>query len=317
MTEDLGTTGQRFAALEERIVTLEARLLAPPAVAGATTDASLSESVSAYAERHFGAGVCHVDHDACRAEQRGSAGRAAQGPCVRGVVDLVTPSADDQHAAERGTPAADAEVTASEGGDTARADSAAAGIREAVDMLVKADAHERVAAACDPYDSVRRASLGYEAKRLRRDAEARIEALSEWLLLETSAADHMRARVDEARAERDAAIAKVEAMRRGAQGMEAERDAMRHELASMRAELERERVRRKAAEDALALVAASCGKPSVQAAKRGLVFGAHVRHPGSDERLGMVTGFDEDGDPLVNGVAYYAEDIVLDTEATT
>lgn len=49
-----------------------------------------------------------------------------QGPCERGVVDLVAASADDQHAAERGTPAAGAEVTASEGGDTARADSVVA-----------------------------------------------------------------------------------------------------------------------------------------------------------------------------------------------
>ena len=131
--EQLGTTGQRFAALEERIAALEARLLAPPAGAWTPSPESVAVFTGGYVspsdvsdETRARLAACHVDHDACSAEQRGSAGRAAQGPCVRGVVDLVTPSADDQHAAERGTSSAGAEVTASEGGDTARADSAIA-----------------------------------------------------------------------------------------------------------------------------------------------------------------------------------------------
>lgn len=251
----LGTTGQRFAALEARIAALEARLLAPPAVAGTPSPESVAVFPGGFVPAHdvsdevrASLRACNVDHDTCSAEQRSGTGRAAQGTCVRGVVDLVAASADDQHAAERGTPAAGAEVTASEGGDTARDDSVVA---EAVDMLVKADAHERVAAALDPYDSARRAELMYAAKGLRRAAEERIEVVGERLLLAEAGVLNLSKRLAEARAERDAANAKVESMRSGVREMEAERDAMRHELAEMRAELERERVRRKAADDAL------------------------------------------------------------------
>lgn len=341
----LGTTGQRFAALEARIAALEARLLAPPAVAGTPSPESVAVFPGGFVPAHdvsdevrASLRACNVDHDTCSAEQRSGTGRAAQGTCVRGVVDLVAASADDQHAAERGTPAAGAEVTASEGGDTARDDSVVA---EAVDMLVKADAHERVAAALDPYDSARRAELMYAAKGLRR------------------AAEHASIR----KQERDAANAKVESMRSGVREMEAERDAMRHELAEMRAELERERVRRKAADDALsksvsgehrkwataiasaldrvdysgcesfvgreemaarvaamraelererklrreseeAFKAASDPRSGV-AQKRGLVTGACVRSLDGAGRAiarGKIVGWDEDGDPEVEHV---------------
>lgn len=128
----LGTTGQRFAALEERVAALEARdrsmsttptilnipggfitrrdvygdakpSLAPPAVAGPTWEETVRDAARVIADEIQGRPIaCNIDHDACSAEQRSGTGRAAQGPCVRGVVDLVAASADDQHAAERG-----------------------------------------------------------------------------------------------------------------------------------------------------------------------------------------------------------------------
>lgn len=363
--------------------------LAPPAVAWTPSPDSVAVFPGGLVPAHdvsdevrASLRACNVDHDTCSAEQRSGTGRAAQGTCVRGVVDLVAASADDQHAAERGTPAAGAEVTASEGGDTARDDSVVA---EAVDMLVKADAHERVAAALDPYDSARRAELMYAAKGLRRAAEERIEVVGERLLLAEAGVLNLSKRLAEARAERDAANAKVESMRSGVREMEAERDAMRHELAEMRAELERERVRRKAADDALsksisgerrkwataiasaldrvdysgcesfvgreemaARVAAmraelererklrreaeeafktANGMRNEEARRRGLTVGARVRGARSGVAFGVIAGFNKSGDPYVfdrdggyghaDGRAYIAEDLELDTEATT
>jgi len=316
----LGTTGQRFAALEARIAALEARLLAPPAVAGTPSPESVAVFPGGFVPAHdvsdevrASLRACNVDHDTCSAEQRSGTGRAAQGPCVRGVVDLVAASADDQHAADRGTPAAGAEVTAS--------------------------------------DSVRRACLGYEAERLRREAGERIASWREraavgerrkWAVAIASALDgadrsgcesfvsreEMASRVAAMRAElererklrRESEEAfKAESMRRGVREMEAERDAMRHELAEMRAELERERVRRGAAEDALSKAATDPRNEGAR--RRGLATGARVRLEGGQAHLGTVCGFDTDGDPIVvvpHGIErYYAFDLVTDTEATT
>lgn len=317
--EQLGTTGQRFAALEERIAALEARLLAPPAVAGtplASLDVTLplSAADTSAIRDHFEARsrACHVDHDACSAEQRSGTGRAAQGTCVRGVVDLVAASADDQHAAERGTPAAGAEVTASEGGDTARADSVVAELREVVNMLVEADR----------------------------------QALNEWRAAELAGVNKLRARLAEMRADlerervRADYTAHVSAERRkwataiasaldGADlsGCESfvSREEMAARVAAMRAELERERKLRRESEEAFK--AASDPRSGV-AQKRGLVTGARVRsldHAGRVIVCGKIVGWDEDGDPEVEHVvagractdAYYADLVELDTEATT
>lgn len=241
--------------------------LAPPAVTGTPSPESVAVFPGGFVpatdvsdEVRASLRACHVDRDACSAEQRSGTGRAAQGTCVRGVVDLVAASADDQHAAERGTPAAGAEVTASEGGDTARADSVVA--------------------------------ENAKAETMRKALANALGGLGSLTFL-----DGLK-RVRE---------------------MGAERDAMRHELAEMRAELERERVRRKAAEDALSKAATD---PRNEAARRrGLTTGARVRLEGEQAHLGTVCGFDTDGDPIVvmpDGIErYYAFDLVTDTEATT
>lgn len=283
-----------------RIASLEARLLAPPAVARtplASLDVTLPISPEEYARARSVVddrlAACHVDHDACSAEQRGSAGRAAQGPCVRGVVDLVTPSADDQHAAERGTSSAGAGVTASDGGDTARADSAIAERRLWASAIAGALGD--------------RACAGRSLEELAaRVADVRAELEREKTLR---------------RATENAMAASVGRVRE----MEAERDAHRHELANMRAELEREKVQRRAAEEALA---AKSDPRNGEARRRGLATGARVRahdHAGGAVVRGRIVGWDSEGDPEMEHTvagrartdAYYADDVELDTEATT
>lgn len=334
--------GQRFATLEERVAALEARdrsmsttptilnipggfitrrdvygdakpSLAPPAVAGPTWEETVRDAARVIADEIQGRPIaCNIDHDACSAEQRSGTGRAAQGPCVRGVVDLVAASADDQHAAERGTPAAGAEVTASDGGDTARADSAVAELREAASMLAEADRRERQAAALDPYDSVRRACLGYEAKRLRREAGERIASWRE------------RAAVGERRKWAAAIASALDGADRSGCESFVSREEMASRVAAMRAELERERKLRREAEEAFKT---ANGMRNEEARRRGLTVGARVRGARSGVAFGVIAGFNKSGDPYVfdrdggyghaDGRAYIAEDLELDTEATT
>lgn len=314
-------TSKRFAALEERIAALDARLLAPPAVAG-TPSADVAVFPGGFVPAHdvsdevrASLRACHVDHDACSAEQRSSTGRAAQGPCERGVVDLVAASADDQHAAERGTPAAGAEVTASEGGDTARADSADAELREVVDMLVKADEYERKAAALDPFDSMRRAPLMYEAKRMRREVEGYL------VLWRKSVVAIER---------RKWAVAIASALdgadRSGCESF-VSREEMAASVAAMRAELERERKLRRESEEAFKAAndmrkEESRNEPNVRSRAAKLEIGSRVLLRSGPCR-GVVVGWDEEGDPMISGLvngdpdSWFADDVELDTEATT
>lgn len=337
----LGTTGQRFAALEARIAALEARLLAPPAVAWTPSPESVAVFPGGFVRAHdvsdevrASLRACHVDHDTCSAEQRSGTGRAAQGTCVRGVVDLVAASADDQHAAERGTPAAGAEVTASEGGDTARDDSVVAEAVEmraelerervrrkaADDALSKSVSGERRKWAVAIASAIVGADLsGCESFVSREEMAASVAAMRTELALERK----LRRESEEAfKAEsmrRDLAGANLgrELALKREQEVTAERDAQRHELAEMRAELERERVRRRAAEDALSKAARD--PRSEEARKRGLTTGARVRFVNRPfKATGTITGWDLEGDPCIDDEgAYSACQVELDTEATT